>query len=164
MKFMALHVVHQFLTQHVIDHSMDIITLHDGDLSDSSSLIRIINVVQPDEIYNLAAQSHVQVSFDVPEYSGDVEEESLTIKVILNAGHSMNYHSHKNRDEVWVVSSGTDRTIVDGMEQKVKAGDVVTMQAGCRHTIISESELKLVEIQIGREISVHDKQKYALEY
>ncbi len=42
---------------------MDKITLHDGDLSDSSSLIRIINIVQPDEIYNLAAQSHVQVSF-----------------------------------------------------------------------------------------------------
>ena len=49
------------------------ITLHDGDLSDSSSLIRIISIVQPDEIYNLAAQSHVQVSFDVPEYSGDVD-------------------------------------------------------------------------------------------
>lgn len=49
------------------------ITLHDGDLSDSSSLVRIIGLVQPDEIYNLAAQSHVQVSFDVPEYSGDVD-------------------------------------------------------------------------------------------
>ena len=46
----------------------------EGDLSDSSSLIRVINIVQPDEIYNLAAQSHVQVSFDVPEYSGDVDE------------------------------------------------------------------------------------------
>ena len=56
-----------------IDHLMDKITLHDGDLSDSSSLVRIINMVQPDEIYNLAAQSHVQVSFDVPEYSGDVD-------------------------------------------------------------------------------------------
>ena len=56
-----------------IDHIMDQITLHDGDLSDSSSLIRIISLVQPDEIYNLAAQSHVQVSFDVPEYSGDVD-------------------------------------------------------------------------------------------
>lgn len=56
-----------------IDYLMGKITLHDGDLSDSSSLIRIINIVQPDEIYNLAAQSHVQVSFDVPEYSGDVD-------------------------------------------------------------------------------------------
>ena len=50
-----------------------LIVLHEGDLSDSSSLIRIINEVKPDEIYNLAAQSHVQVSFDVPEYSGDVD-------------------------------------------------------------------------------------------
>ena len=58
-----------------IDHliAKNAITLLDGDLSDSSSLIRIISIVQPDEIYNLAAQSHVQVSFDVPEYSGDVD-------------------------------------------------------------------------------------------
>lgn len=94
----------------------------------------------------------------------DVEAESLTIKVTLNAGHRMNYHSHKNRNEVWVVISGNGRTIVDGMEQQVHAGDVVTMQAGCRHTVIADSELQLIEIQLGKEISVHDKQKYALEY
>ena len=56
-----------------IEHLLNKITLHDGDLTDSSSLVRIINLVKPDEIYNLAAQSHVQVSFDVPEYSGDVD-------------------------------------------------------------------------------------------
>ncbi len=58
-----------------IDHliAKDAVALHDGDLSDSSSLIRIISEIEPDEIYNLAAQSHVQVSFDVPEYSGDVD-------------------------------------------------------------------------------------------
>lgn len=66
-----------------IDHIIDKITLHDGDLSDSSSLIRIISMVQPDEIYNLAAQSHVQVSFDVPEYSGDVD--ALGVLRILEA-------------------------------------------------------------------------------
>ena len=66
-----------------IEHILDKITLHDGDLSDSSSLIRIINIVQPDEIYNLAAQSHVQVSFDVPEYSGDVD--ALGVLRILEA-------------------------------------------------------------------------------
>ena len=66
-----------------IDHLLDRITLHDGDLSDSSSLIRIIGLVQPDEIYNLAAQSHVQVSFDVPEYSGDVD--ALGVLRILEA-------------------------------------------------------------------------------
>lgn len=58
-----------------IDHLLakNAITLHDGDLTDSTSLIKIIDKVRPDEIYNLAAQSHVAVSFDVPEYSGDVD-------------------------------------------------------------------------------------------
>lgn len=56
-----------------IEHLLGKVTLHDGDLSDSSSIIRILNIVKPDEIYNLGAQSHVQVSFDVPEYSGDVD-------------------------------------------------------------------------------------------
>lgn len=68
-----------------IDHliTQNLITLHEGDLSDSSSIIRIVGLVQPDEIYNLAAQSHVQVSFDVPEYSGDVD--ALGVLRILEA-------------------------------------------------------------------------------
>ncbi len=93
----------------------------------------------------------------------DVEDESMTIKVTLNAGHQMNYHSHERRDEVWNVISGNGRSIVDGMEQPVRAGDVVTMQAGCRHTLIADTELKVIEVQLGREISVHDKKKYELE-
>ena len=317
-----------------IDHLIEknVIKLHDGDLSDSSGLIRLVGEIRPDEIYNLAAQSHVQVSFDAPEYSGDVdalgvlrvleavrvcgltktckvyqastselygkveevpqkettpfhpyspyavakqygfwmvkeyrdaygmfavngilfnheserrgenfvtrkitlaagriaeglqdemdvpvlamglhdvvisaspegilvsdkeqssyikpfvdkfeqqimfaekswgsfkvvdvETTSLTIKVTLNPGHSMNYHSHKNRDEVWVVISGEGKTIVDGMEQMVKSGDVITMSAGCRHTVIADTELKLIEVQLGADINVHDKQKFELE-
>ena len=94
----------------------------------------------------------------------DVEKESLTILVTLKPGHRMNYHSHDHRDEVWNVISGSGRTIVDGMEQKVHAGDVITMQAGCRHTIISDNEeIRLIEVQLGKSISVHDKKKYALE-
>lgn len=93
----------------------------------------------------------------------DVEEESLTIKVMLNPGHSMNYHSHERRDEMWTIISGKGRTIVDGMEQEVQAGDVITMQAGCKHTIIADTELKIMEVQLGKEISVHDKQKFELE-
>lgn len=93
----------------------------------------------------------------------DVETTSMTIKVTLNPGHKMNYHSHKNRDEVWTIISGNGRTIVDGMEQNVKAGDVITMMAGCKHTIIAESKLKLIEVQLGEDINVHDKEKYELE-
>ncbi len=68
-----------------IDHliAANSVKLHDGDLTDSSSLMNIIAKVQPDEIYNLAAQSHVQVSFDVPEYSGDVD--ALGVLRILEA-------------------------------------------------------------------------------
>ena len=94
----------------------------------------------------------------------DVDSKSVTIKVTLNPGHRMNYHSHKNRDEVWVVISGKGKTIVDGMEQSVKIGDVITMSAGCRHTVIAETELKMIEVQLGEDINVHDKQKYELEY
>lgn len=235
-----------------IDHLIEknAIHLHDGDLSDSSGLIRLVGEIKPDEIYNLAAQSHVQVSFDAPEYSGDVDalgvlrvleavrvcgltktckvyqastselygkveevpqrettpfhpyspyavakqyvvneldvpilcmglkdvvvsaspegilvsdkeqssyikpfvntldhrvmfaekswgsfkvididKASMTIKVTLNAGHRMNYHSHQHRDEVWTVIAGEGKTVVDGMEQNVKAGDVITMSA-----------------------------------
>ena len=93
----------------------------------------------------------------------DVGENSLTIKVTLKAGNKMNYHSHERRDEVWTIISGNGRTIVDGMEEQVTAGDVITMQAGCRHTIIADSELEVMEVQLGREISVHDKQKFELE-
>ena len=75
----------------------------------------------------------------------------------------MNYHSHDLRDEVWVVISGNGTTVVDGMTQEVSPGDVITMQAGCRHTVIARTELKLIEVQLGREITVHDKKKYALE-
>jgi len=66
-----------------IDHILDKITLHNGDLLDSASLIRIISAVQPDELYNLAAQSHVRVSFDAPEYSG--EADALGVLRILEA-------------------------------------------------------------------------------
>ena len=65
-------IEHLYLDEWVRDIKKDrLINLHYGDMTDSSSLIRIIQLVQPDEIYNLAAQSHVKVSFDVPEYTAE---------------------------------------------------------------------------------------------
>ena len=92
----------------------------------------------------------------------DIEDESMTIKITLNPGHGMNYHSHENRDEVWTIISGTGRAILDGAEKQVKAGDILTMQAGCKHTIFADTELKIIEVQLGKAISVEDKQKYPL--
>lgn len=94
----------------------------------------------------------------------DIGAESMTIRVILNAGHRMNYHSHERRDEVWTVISGVGRVVVDGIENVVWAGDVVTIKAGSRHTIIADTKLHVIEVQLGKEISVHDKQKYKHEY
>ncbi len=93
----------------------------------------------------------------------DVEDDSLTIKVTLNSDHKMNYHSHAHRDEIWNVIAGEGVVLVDGMEQPVRAGDVITMQAGCRHTVKATTELKLIEVQLGKDISVQDKKKYEFE-
>ncbi len=93
----------------------------------------------------------------------DVDEKSMTIEVVLNAGHSMNYHSHDRRDEVWTVVSGTGRTIVDGVEQTVKPGDVITLPVGCCHTVIADTDMKIIEVQLGKDITVHDKNKCQLD-
>lgn len=93
----------------------------------------------------------------------DAEDNSITIKVTLNPGHRMNYHSHDHRDEVWTIVSGSGKTIVDGMEQLVKTGDVVTMGAGCKHMVIAGDEgLQLIEVQLGTDITVADKHKYEM--
>ncbi|MBR4445028.1 MAG: cupin domain-containing protein [Solobacterium sp.] len=93
----------------------------------------------------------------------DVSDGSMTIKLTVHAGKRMSYHSHEHRDEIWAIVSGWGRTIVDGMEQPVQAGDVITMQAGCRHTIIADTTLDVIEIQCGDEITTSDKRKFELE-
>lgn len=72
--FNTERIEHLYLDEWVHDmHRRRLLNLHYGDMTDSSSLVRIIAEVRPDEIYNLAAQSHVKVSFDVPEYTADTD-------------------------------------------------------------------------------------------
>ena len=61
------------INTHRIDHLYQNVKLHYGDLTDSTNIVRVIQKVQPDEIYNLGAQSHVKVSFEMPEYTADVD-------------------------------------------------------------------------------------------
>lgn len=140
--------------------------LHDVIISASPEGILVSDKEQSSYIKPFVDKFEQQIMFAEKSWGSfrviDVETESMTIKVTLNAGHSMNYHSHRNRDEVWVVICGEGRTVVDGMEQSVKAGDVITMSAGCRHTVIADTELKLIEVQLGEAINVHDKQKFEL--
>ena len=142
--------------------------LHDVIISASPEGILVSDKEQSSYIKPYVDGMEQQVMFAEKSWGSfrviDVENESMTIKVTLNAGHSMNYHSHRNRDEVWVVISGQGGTVVDGMKQNVKTGDVITMSAGCRHTVTAYTELKLIEVQLGSDITVHDKQKFDLEY
>ena len=87
----------------------------------------------------------------------DADEQSLTVKVILNAGHKMNYHSHERRNEVWTVVEGTGRVTLDGEIKNVTVGDIIEIPVGVKHTILAVTDLKVIEVQIGHDISVDDK-------
>lgn len=89
----------------------------------------------------------------------DVEPESLTIRVTLNEGHGMNYHSHEHRDEIWTVLSGEGCALVDGRKITVKAGDVISIPAGSKHTVFAFTRLQIMEVQLGTDIRVTDKIK-----
>lgn len=138
--------------------------LKDVVVSASPEGILVSNKEQSSYIKPYVDQIDQQIMFAEKSWGSfrvlDVEDDSLTIKVTLNPGHKMNYHSHERRDEVWTVISGQGKTIVDGVERQVKAGDVIVMPAGCKHTILADTELKVVEVQTGKAISVHDKKKY----
>jgi len=140
--------------------------LHDVVISASAEGILVSDKEQSSYIKPYVEDIDQQVRFAEKSWGSfrviDVEEASMTLKVTLNKGHSMNYHSHKNRDEIWVVVSGEGQTILDGDQKKVKTGDIITMKAGCKHTVVATKELKMIEVQIGKDISNSDKIKHNL--
>lgn len=93
----------------------------------------------------------------------DVQPGSMAIKISMKAGEKMSYHMHNHREEVWTVVSGKGKAIVDDMEQVLHNGDVITIAAGCKHTIEAITVLDIIEVQLGEEISVADKVKFPRE-
>lgn len=89
----------------------------------------------------------------------DVQPGSMTVKISMKAGEHMTYHMHNYREEVWTIVSGEGKTIIDGVEQFVKTGDVIRISVGCKHSIIADTCLDIIEVQIGKEISAEDKIK-----
>lgn len=92
----------------------------------------------------------------------DVGVESLTVKINMRAGETMSYHMHNHRNEVYTVVSGKGISVIDGNERTVNVGDVVTITAGMKHTVKAVTDLDIVEIQMGKEISVSDKIKFQM--
>ena len=156
---------------HVINE-MDVpilgIGLHDVVISASPEGILVSDKAQSSYIKPFVDKFEQQIMFAEKSWGSfkviDVEPGSLTIKVTLNPGHSMNYHSHRYRDEVWTVITGGGRAVVDGAMQKISPGSVIQIPAGCRHTVIADTELKLIEVQLGQNIDVRDKQKFPQRY
>lgn len=142
--------------------------LHDVVISASPEGILVSDKAQSSYIKPFVDKFEQQIMFAEKSWGSfkviDVESGSLTIKVTLNPGHSMNYHSHRYRDEVWTVITGGGRAVVDGAMQKISPGSVIQIPAGCRHTVIADTELKLIEVQLGQNIDVRDKQKFPQRY
>ena len=138
--------------------------LHDVVISASPEGILVSDKEQSSYIKPFVDKFEQQIMFAEKSWGSfrvlDVRDHSMTIKVTLNPGHKMNYHSHEFRDEVWTVIYGEGRAVIDGEERRVKAGDVLRMPAGCRHMLLADTELQVIEVQLGKDISVQDKKKY----
>lgn len=91
----------------------------------------------------------------------DIQPGSMTVKLSLRAGEHLTYHMHNYREEVWTVISGKGKAFVDGMEQVLRTGDVITIAAGCKHTVEALTDLDIIEVQLGDEISASDKIKFS---
>ena len=142
--------------------------LHDVVISASPDGILVSDKDQSSYIKPYVDNIHQEIMFAEKSWGSyrvlDVEDSSMTVKVTLNPGHGMNYHSHERRDEIWNVIAGSGTAVIDGISQEVKPGDVIRMKAGMKHTVKAGDEgLQMIEVQLGDAISVLDKQKYPLE-
>ncbi len=105
---------------------------------------------------------HQQIRFAEKSWGSfkviDIENNSLTIKVILAKNQRMSYQCHRNRSEIWNIIEGIGYTIIDGVKRNVKTGDIIEIPIGCKHTIVAVSDMKIIEVQIGKSINVEDKE------
>ena len=88
----------------------------------------------------------------------DEQPGSMTIRLQVMAGAQLKYHSHEHRSEVWTVLSGTGEVIVDDVRQTVASGSSIVLPLGCRHMLRADTEMQLVEVQLGDQLLAEDKQ------
>lgn len=93
----------------------------------------------------------------------DAQPGSMAVKLKLKEGRAMSYHSYDNRMVTWTVLSGGGIALIDGMEQVLRAGDVVTIAAGCKHMVTATKDMHIIEIQISDDIASDRKQKFEVE-
>lgn len=92
----------------------------------------------------------------------DIQKKSLTVKIYLNKGKSIQYHSHNNRDEILTVIKGRGKIIIDEKEIEVGTGSVIKVVAGEKHTILAQTDMEIIEVQVGEKIDKDDKIVYSI--
>lgn len=88
---------------------------------------------------------------------------SLTKSITINAGKNSSYHLHHHRSETWIFTQGEGILVLDGAEQKVKAGDTVKIPVGHYHAIKATTELTFIEVQMGNPLIEEDVERYEME-
>lgn len=92
----------------------------------------------------------------------DSQPGCLTIKIELNRDSNMNYHCHEKRDETWTITKGKGKVVINGKEQDVKPGDVLSLKAGSKHSLFAYTDLTAIEVQLGNELIEEDKEIFDL--
>ena len=87
----------------------------------------------------------------------DAQSGAMTVKIGLKSGSKMTYHSHELRDECWNIIDGEGEAIVDGKTIPVTKGNTVSIPKGAKHTLIAKTDMVVIEVQTGEEISKEDK-------
>ena len=87
----------------------------------------------------------------------DAQPGAMTVKIALKSGGKMTYHCHELRDECWNIISGEGEAVVDGETVPVKKGSTVSIPKGAKHTLLAKTDMTVIEVQTGEEISKEDK-------
>ena len=90
----------------------------------------------------------------------DIQDGNMTVKITLRKDQQLSYHSHELRDEVWTIVSGTGYAVIDGVKKELAPGDTLMIKSGTKHKAFAETELCIIENQIGLKLFASDKIKY----
>ncbi|MCQ2421976.1 MAG: cupin domain-containing protein [Lachnospiraceae bacterium] len=95
--------------------------------------------------------------YTVLDYSTSADGTgSLTKQIVIASGRHISYHTHTNRSEHWTVTAGQGRIIIEGVANAVRPGDSYSVKPGVKHAIYAETELRLIEVQLGEDLSEDD--------
>ena len=103
--------------------------------------------------------------YTVLDYNAEKDSKnSLTKKLIIEKGQHISYQLHNHRTEMWTIVKGEGQLVIDGAMKNVKYGDTAIIPVGTKHTIKAESELHIIEVQIGELLSEEDIERFQYDW